>query len=145
MEFLSEEWMVQRFRLATSARWLPDTDIRIQHVVTEGPRGTVHYYDDVREGILVRSGLGSIDEPDVTITNLWADELAVMRGEADMFDVLMTGRVDVAGDHGRLFILIPTLTSPEVRLLARALVSDDATLLDEAVAPDGALAGPSSV
>jgi hypothetical protein len=130
VEFLSEEWIDQRFRLATSGRWLPDVDIRIQHVVNEGPRGTVCYYDDVREGVLVQSGLGSIDQPDVTITNLWADELAVMRGEADMFDVLMTGRVDVAGDHGRLFILIPTLTSPEVRMLAQALVSDDAALPD---------------
>lgn len=132
MRFLSEQWMRERFRLATSARWLPDIDIRIQHVVCDGPDGIVCYFDDVRNGVLVRSGLGRVEAPDVTITNLWSDELAVMAGELDMFDVLIAGRVQVDGDHGRLFVLVPTLMSPEVGALARLLVDDRSQNLGDA-------------
>jgi hypothetical protein len=132
MQFLSEQWMHERFRLATSAQWLPDIDICIQHVVCDGPDGTVHYYDEVRHGVLVRSGLGLAESPDVTITNLWSDELAVMAGELDMFDVLIAGRVQVDGDHGRLFVLVPVLTSPEVGALARLLVDHSSRNLGDA-------------
>jgi len=125
VEFMSQEWISRRFKLGSVGKWLPDLDVRIQHVVTDGPGGAeIHYYDEIVDGALVGCGLGDIERPDVTITNLWADELAVMRGDMDMFDVLLAGRVDVAGDHGRLFLLVPTLTSARFATFARAMVAD---------------------
>jgi hypothetical protein len=125
MEFMSQEWMSQRYKLGSIGQWLPEMDARIQHVVTDCPDGNeVRYYDEIVGGALVGCGLGDIERPDVTITNLWADELAVMRGDVDMFDVLLAGRVDVGGDHGRLFLLVPTLMSPRFANFARALVAD---------------------
>lgn len=125
MDFLSEAWLAVRLRLGRADQWLPDMNVRIQHVVREAPDGAeVRYYDEVVGGRLVDSGLGELSDPDVVITNLWADELAVLRGDLDMFDVLLAGRVEVDGDHGRLFLMVPTLISAEFAKFSRALVAD---------------------
>ncbi|MEY9905038.1 hypothetical protein ABIA35_001254 [Catenulispora sp. MAP12-49] len=113
IKFLSEEWLAERSRLAwTAPPTLSDSTVRIQHVVTGGPDGTIHYYDDVVEGRLVTTGLGKIDDPSVTITNDWSDELAVLRGQVDPADILLAGRVVVEGDQQKLLGMVPALISP---------------------------------
>jgi hypothetical protein len=125
VDFLSEEWLAVRLHRGGAQQWLPDMDVRIQHVVRGEPDDMViHYYDEIVGGRLVGSGRGTLADPDVTITNYWDDELAVLRGDKDMFDVLLAGRVDVDGDHGRLFLMVPTLVSPAFAAFARELVAE---------------------
>lgn len=112
IKFLSEEWLAARSKLAwTAPAALSDSTVRIQHVVTGGPDGTIHYYDDVVDGRLVTTGLGEIDDPSVTITNDWSDELAVLRGQVDPADILLAGRVTVEGDQQKLLGMVPALIS----------------------------------
>jgi hypothetical protein len=124
VEFLSEEWMAERLRLAaTGPTGQVDVSMRLQHIVIGGPKGTVRYFDEVVAGTLVRCGLGDIDSPHVTITNQWEDELAVLRGEADPVDILMAGRVTVEGDQSRLLMLAPVLTSQPAGDVVKSLAN----------------------
>lgn len=124
MQFLSQEWLAERHRLAwTAPPSLSDVTIRIQHVVEGGPEGTIHYYDDVVDGRLASSGLGEIEAPTVTITNLWSDELAVLRGQVDPADILIAGRVTVTGDQQHLLLIVPALISTTALTLAGQLAA----------------------
>ena len=124
MQFLSEEWLEERYRLAwTAPPSVSDVTIRIQHVVEGGPLGTVRYYDDVVDGRLARSGRGDIDDPHVTITNQWYDELAVVWGQVDPADILIAGRVTVDGDQRLLLLIVPALISPIAGQLATELAA----------------------
>ena len=112
LRFLSREWLEERHRLAwTAPSTLSDVTIRIQHVVLNGPDGTVRYYDDVVDGRLASSGLGDIDSPTVTVTNQWSDELGVLQGRIDPADILIAGRVMVEGDQQHLLLIVPALIS----------------------------------
>ena len=124
IKFLSEEWLAERSRLAwTAPPALSDSTVRIQHVVTGGPDGTVHYYDDVVDGRLLTSGLGEIEAPSVIITNDWSDELAVLRGQVDPADILLAGRVVVEGDQQKLLGMVPALISPTAAALVVELAA----------------------
>ena len=123
MQFLSEEWMHERARLANSLAASPGVNVRIQHTVSEGPAGIVQYFDRVENGKLQSWGLGVDPEAEVTIVNDWADELAVLRGEVDPMDLLMGGRVIVLGDQGKLLQVVPILQSPDVQRIAVLLAA----------------------
>lgn len=124
MRFLSQEWLDERCRLAwTAPPELSDVTIRIQHVVLDGPDGTVRYYDNVVDGRLVATGLGDIESPTVTVTNQWSDELAVLRGQVDPADILIAGRVSVEGEQQMLLQLAPALISSIANKLVVQLAS----------------------
>ncbi len=124
MEFLSQEWLQERHRLAwTAPASLSNVTVKIQHVVIGGPNGTVRYYDDVVDGRLAASGLGEIEAPTVTITNHWTDELAVLRGQVDPADILIAGRVTVEGDQQQLLLIVPALISTTAGQLAAQLAA----------------------
>lgn len=124
MMFLSPEWLVERARMAErNLSPSPGIDVRIQHVVCGGPDGEIRYYDCVQDGLLVGSGRGEVDDPDVILTNTWADELGVLRGEIDPFDVIIEGRVEVRGDQSRLMTIVPILQSSYIDGISKYLVS----------------------
>jgi hypothetical protein len=128
MRFLSEEWLDARFTKVSGLAPTPGVDLRIQHVVAGAPGDTtVRYYDEVKDGTLLSSGLGEITDPDVTLTNTWADELRVLRGEVDPLMVAMSGGITVVGDQGGLLAMLPILLSDEVAGIAielAALISE---------------------
>ncbi len=129
MRFLSEEWLEARFAKVASLEPSPGVDLRLQHVVVDAPGGaTVRYYDEVKDGSLLSSGLGDITEPDAVLTNTWTDELRVLRGELDPLMIAMTGRLTLAGDQGGMLAMLPILLSDEVAEIAvelAALISED--------------------
>lgn len=110
MRFLSAEWL--DLRMAKSAGFvLPlDMDLRVQHVVTDGPDGAViHYFDEIRCGRLHDSGLGDIDDPDLTVTSTWSDELNLLSGELDPYVTVVEGRVLIDGDYSQLLSYLPMM------------------------------------
>jgi hypothetical protein len=129
MRFLSEEWLEERFAKVAVLEPSPGVTLRIQHVVVDAPGGaTVRYYDEVKDGSLLSSGLGDIAAPDVTLTNTWTDELRVLRGEIDPLMIAMTGRLTVDGDQGGMLAMLPILLSDEVAGIAvelAALITED--------------------
>jgi hypothetical protein len=114
VRFLSAEWL--DYRLARSAEFIlvQQVDLRIQHVVrgvpgAESTGGTVWYYDELVAGSLVRSGLGTIENPHFTLHNTVDDEIGVYRGDVDPYLAVVEGRVRVDGDHTRLLSFLPLL------------------------------------
>lgn len=123
MRFLSEEWFRERARLADRLPATPGVNVRIQHTVVGAPGGIVQYYDHVRDGRLLEWGLGVDSDADVTLVNEWSDELAVLRGEVDPMDIVMSGSLVVLGDQGKLLELVPILQSEMVTTIAVLLAA----------------------
>ena len=111
--------MAERMRVADAVEPTPGVSLVIQHEVLGGPHGPVAYVDYVRDGRLDSCRLGRDESADVTITNTWQDELGVMRGLIDPYDILMQGRVVVKGDQAALLGVIPILQRPLTARMAQ--------------------------
>lgn len=125
MRFLTEEWLEFRLRKLVGLSVAPGADLRVQHVVTDGPDGVVRYHDKICDGRLVNSALGAIEDPDFTLTRGWAVDLGLHRGDVDPYTAVVDGRVKVIGDEIRLLMLLPLLQdySTELEEIARELVA----------------------
>jgi hypothetical protein len=125
MRFLSAEWL--ELRMAKSAGFVvaEDVDLRIQRVVTGGPDDIeIRFFDEFKGGRLSRSGIGDVDDPDLTITSTWPDEVGLLSGDIDPYVAVVEGQVRVEGDHGLLLMLLPMLQhySTEIYDTARYLL-----------------------
>lgn len=110
MDLLSGEWLGERLRLGSQLPSAPGASALLQHVVTGAPGGkTVHFFDDIRDGVLVASELGQLPEPEVTICYDWSVELDLIRGTLDPVGGVLCGRIVVDGDMGRLLPLVGVL------------------------------------
>lgn len=126
MRFLSAEWLELRLAKSVGLVLVDEVDLRIQHVVTDGPDGTaVRYFDELRDGRLFRTGAGRIDDPDLTMTCTWSDELGLLSGDVDPYVAVVEGQVKVEGDHGLLLAFLPMLQhhSAELYDIARSLLA----------------------
>lgn len=124
MRFLSQEWLDERMRQAGSLTPTPGVDISVQHVVPDAPDGPIRYYDVIKDGILSSSGLGTIPNPDVTLTAGWQEQMGLMRGQLDVIGSFMSGRFNVDGDQMKLFALFRLAQTQPLALtvIARNLV-----------------------
>jgi hypothetical protein len=121
MELLSGEWIAERLRLGSALPATPGATALLQHVVNDGPHGTVTFYDDIKDGRLVDSALGRLAQPEVTISYDWPVELALLRGELDAVSGVLQGKILVAGDMGRLLPLVPILQTTAALQVQREL------------------------
>jgi hypothetical protein len=124
VRFLSREWLDERSRQAGALSPTPGVDITIQHVVPDAPEGPIYYYDVIKEGLLSRSGLGTVPDADVTITAGWEEQIGLMRGQVDIVGSLMNGRFRIDGDQMRLFALFRVMQGQPLAfaVIARNLV-----------------------
>ncbi|MGO9082687.1 MAG: hypothetical protein ACLQDY_27280 [Streptosporangiaceae bacterium] len=117
MRFLSEEWI--EYRLERSAEFIlaERADLRVQHVVHDCPDGRViHYYDELAEGRLVRSGLGDIEDPAFCLHRTCDDEMNILRGDMDPYIAVVDGAVRVEGDVAHLLSFLPLLAHHQKEL-----------------------------
>ena len=126
MRFLSAEWL--ELRMAKSAGFVlaDEVDLRIQHVVTDGPDGIeISYFDELRGGRLHRTAAGCIQEPDLVMTNTWTDEIGLLSGDLDPYVAVVEGQVKVDGDHALLLAFLPMLQHHSVELydIAQSLLA----------------------
>ncbi|BAN01579.1 SCP2 sterol-binding domain-containing protein [Ilumatobacter coccineus] len=117
--FLSEEWMsAARAIREKYADQVPEVeaDLRINQVIQEVPfgDGEVESYLDTSSGKVVME-LGSLDEPDVTITTDYdtARALFVDQDPAIAMQAFMNGKVKVQGDMMKLMAMQTALPSNE--------------------------------
>lgn len=113
MRYLSQDWLDETRAMAAGQPEHPGASGRIQYVVTGGPDGDVKYSWELEDGRLLASHLGTIADPDVTVTAPYAEWVKIARGELDMSAAFMQGVVKVAGDTGRWFRLLPITRTPE--------------------------------
>lgn len=113
MRYLSQEWLDETRALAADQPPRPGATARIQYVVTGGPDGDVKYSWELQDGRLLASHLGTIADPDVTVTAPYGEWVKIARGELDMSAAFMQGVIKVAGDTGKWLHLLPITRSRE--------------------------------
>jgi hypothetical protein len=116
LRFLTEQWLEFRLRKLVGLSVAPGVDLRVQHVVTDGPDGTVRYHDRVLDGSLVSTEFGATEEPDFVLTRNWDVDVGLHRGEIDPYTAVVDGLVKVDGDEVRLLALLPLLQDYSVEL-----------------------------
>ena len=113
VKYLTQEWLDETRAMAAEQPPRPGATARIQYVITGGPDGDVKYSWVVEDGRLLESHLGTVADPDVTVTAPYASWLEVARGELDLSAAFMQGVVKVAGDMGKFLRLLPITQSRE--------------------------------
>jgi hypothetical protein len=121
VRFLTQEWLDGARSLTASQPARPGATARIQFVITAGPDGDVKYSGVVEDGVLVAADLGTVPDPDLTITAPYTAWREVVSGERDLSVAFMQGVVKVAGDTGRFLRLLPITQTPELRALQEQL------------------------
>jgi len=113
VKYLSQEWLDETREMAAAQPNRPGATARIQYVITAGPEGDVKYSWVLEDGRLLESHLGTVADPDITITAPYDEWLKVARGELDLSAAFMQGAVKVAGSTGRFLQLLPITQSRE--------------------------------
>jgi alkyl sulfatase BDS1-like metallo-beta-lactamase superfamily hydrolase len=116
-QYLTQEWLDEGRSLAADQPDRPGASARMQYVVTGGPEGDIKYWWRLEDGKLLESALGTIEDPDFTLTLTYADSVKIQQGELDANAAFMQGRMKVAGNMGKLMQLMPLTNSPEYQAL----------------------------
>jgi hypothetical protein len=119
--WLTDEWFDQTRALAAGQPERPGLSARMQFVVTGGPDGEVRYFWVLEDGQLRQSGLGEVDDPEVTLTTARADALDMAKGTLDPNVAFMQGKMKVAGSMGIMMRLLPVTNTPEYQDLRRQI------------------------
>lgn len=115
--FLSQAWLDVQRSLGATLPPRPGASARVQVVVTGTPDGEVSYVQAIEGGRLVGTVLGRDDDVDATLTESYADAVAIATCELDASVAFMQGRVKVVGDMGKLMVIMPLLQSPEYKAM----------------------------
>ena len=111
--YLTQEWLDEARALGSDQPERPGASVRINWTVTGGPDGDVLYHEVLENGRVAESALGSLDDPEVTLTTSWADSIGVARGDLDLNAAFMQGRVKAAGHMAKLLSVLPLTKAPE--------------------------------
>ncbi len=106
-KWLSGEWFEETRAMVADQPGPLGLAAGIQVEVTGGPDGDVRYYRVFEDGRLADSGVGTLDDPEVTVTLVWGDAVAIQRGELDPNVAFMQGRMKVVGSMGVMVKLLP--------------------------------------
>ena len=117
-KFLTQEWHDESRRMAEGQPERPGASARMQYVVTGAPDGEdVRYYWVLENGKLLESALGELEDSEITLTQSYADAVAIQKGELDPSAAFMQGRIKVTGNMAKLMSLLPITGSPEYKAL----------------------------
>jgi putative sterol carrier protein len=117
-KFLTQEWHDESRRMADGQPERPGASARMQYVVTGTPDGEdVRYYWVLENGKLLESALGDLEDSEITLTQSYADAVAIQKGELDPSAAFMQGRIKVTGNMAKLMSLLPITGSPEYKAL----------------------------
>lgn len=122
-KWLTQEWLDESKRLATSQPERPGASARLQYQITDGPDGDVLYYWVVTDGKLVENQLGELEDAEVRLIETWDDAMAMQKGELDANAAFMQGKIKVDGDVGKLMALLPITMSPEFHDFNQAVLA----------------------
>lgn len=123
-KYLTQEWLDMQKRLAESQPERPGASATMQYVVVGGPDGEVRYHWVLENGHLLESKLGDLDNPEITLTQAYADAVRVQKNELDATAAVMQGKVKITGDMGKLMGLMPITNSPEYKELMEEILAN---------------------
>lgn len=116
-KYLSQEWLDESRKLAEDQPVRPGATATIQYVTTGTPEGDVKYYWVLEDGKLLEATVGSMDDPELTLTMSYEDAKKIQEGHMDAQAAFMQGRVKVDGRMEKLMALLPITNSPEYQAL----------------------------
>ena len=123
--FLSQDWLDLTVRLWAEDMDQPGPSVLVQFLVTGGPVPDAAYWWRLEEGRLQEAGSGLIGgsgtDPDVTVTQTYADAVGIQTGTMDANAAIMQGRVKVAGDLAKLMSILALTASGSYRDLQRRI------------------------
>jgi predicted lipid carrier protein YhbT len=119
--WLTDEWFEETRALAATQLKRPGLSARMQFIVTGGADGEVRYYWVLEDGLLSQSGVGDVDDADVTLTTARSDAMAIAKGDLDPNVAFMQGRMKVSGAMGIMMRLLPATNTPEYQELRRRI------------------------
>jgi len=113
VKYLTQQWLDEARVMAGDQPRREGATARIQYVISGGPDGDVKYSWVLEHGTLLESHLGTIADPDVTISAPYDEWLKIAQGQLDTSAAFMQGIVKVAGDMGKFLQLLPITQSRE--------------------------------
>lgn len=116
-KWLTQEWHDESRRLAEDQPERPGATTRMQYVLTGGPEGEERYYWVLEDGKLLEATVGTMDDPELTLTMSYEDAKKIQQGDMDAQAAFMQGRVKVDGRMEKLMALLPITNSPEYQAL----------------------------
>lgn len=102
MKFLSQEWInVVAEKVAAGDPLAPGVNVKIQQVVTDVPESDdeIKHYLSVVDG-KPEVGLGSIEDPDATLTATYETSANINQGKLSVMAALGTGKLKIRGNAG---------------------------------------------
>jgi putative sterol carrier protein len=121
VRYLSPEWIDEY-----NATLAKDDEVReamkgknatIQMVVSDAPQGEVHYWLRIADGT-ASTGLGDIDDAEVTIKQSYETSAQVNRGELDGQKAFTQGKVKISGKMLKMMQLRGPLAKVQAALSA---------------------------
>jgi hypothetical protein len=97
-KFLTQEWLDEFKRVANetlSSGVQPSA--AVQYHVTDGPHNDIAYLWRVQNGTLSEARLGTIPDPDFTVTIRYDDAVRMHKSEVDFATLFLQDRIDVEG------------------------------------------------
>jgi putative sterol carrier protein len=116
-KWLTQEWLDEQTKLAQDQPEREGASARMQYVITGGPDGDIKYYWVLEDGKIVENQLGTMDDPELTLTQSYEDAKKIQMGELEAQAAFMQGRVKAEGNMAKLMALMPITSSPEYREL----------------------------
>lgn len=108
--YLSEAWLADPCDPAAEALAAAGGSLRLRRVVGGAPDGEARLDVTVADGEVTYDHLDD-EDLDVTLTDTYANALAIVRGELDPNAAFMRGQTKVAGDTGPLLDLLAATRS----------------------------------
>ena len=122
-DYLSTDWLAEACDPAAEALADTGATAAIGRIVTGAPDGELRYTARVGAGTVAYEA-GVDDEVDLTLTDTYANAVAVLVGDADPNALFMRGRTKVAGSTGVLLdLLAATSTDRYFELRAQVVAS----------------------
>lgn len=122
--YLSSAWLDEVRDPAAEALAATGATAVIGRIVTGAPDGEARYTAHVADGTVSYTA-GVDDEVDLSLTDTYANAVAVLTGAEDANALFMRGRTKVAGSTGVLFDLLAATGTDRYRELCAEVV--DAT------------------
>lgn len=108
--YLSAAWLQDARDPAAEALAATGATASIGRIVTGAPDGEARFTARVGGGVVVYEE-GVSDDVDLSLTDTYANAVALLRGDEDANALFMRGRTKVAGNTGVLLDLLAATTS----------------------------------
>lgn len=120
---MADTWFEEIRAFVATCPHRPGLSARIQLVLTGAAGGDVRYDWVLVDGYPNRSGSGEVDDPELSITSVREDVMAITMGDLDPSVAFMQGKLKVTGSMGIMMRLLAVLNSPECQDL-RGRIAD---------------------